>query len=339
MGKFLNFFSKGETCQLLVNLEGRHVSRYQFFKSLLEHNHESLALMAELEQLYYSGRPFSPAELRKKVQQLSMEIENLLADFDRLSEKKHTSLSQVFLTIKNQLIQEVNPKPVFPSQDLVLPLEKIPPESRGMVGAKAGNLAAIKNDLGLPVPEGFAVTAFAFEKFLQENHLAGPIEEALAALNPEAPEKMEEISARIKDWILKARVPAEVAEAAFQAYDTMERKTERGVRLSLRSSAVGEDTEASFAGQFQTVLNVTRQDLLTAYRQVLASKYSPRALFYRYQQGFDDRMTPMCVAGIRMIDSRASGVMYTRDPGQPDAHQIKISSIWGLGEHLVDGSA
>jgi pyruvate, water dikinase len=339
MGKFLNFFSKGETCQLLVNLEGKHVRRYQFFKSLLEHNHESLALMAELEQLYYSGRPCSLAELREKVQRLTLEIEMLLADFDQLSEKKYASLSQVFLNIKNQLVQEVNPRPVFPSQDLVLPLENISPELRSMVGAKAGHLAAIKKDLDLPVPEGFAVTAVAYEKFLQENRLAGPIEEALAELNPEAPEKMEEISARIRNWILKARVPGDVAEAIFQAYDSLEQKTGKGVRLSLRSSAIGEDTEASFAGQFLTVLNVFREDLLAAYRQVLASKYTPRALFYRYQQGFDDRMTPMCVAGVRMIDSRASGVIYTRDPGQPDAHRMKISSIWGLGEHLVDGSA
>ena len=339
MGKFLNLFSKGETCQLLVNLEGRHVSRYQFFKSLLEHNHESLALMADLEQLYYSGRPFSLAELREKIQLLSHEIENLLTDFDRLSEKKYTTLSPVFLEIRDQITRELYPHPVFPTKDLVLPLEMISIETRVMVGAKAGNLAAIKNDLGLPVPEGFAVTAAAYEQFIRENRLAGPIEEALSALKPEDPEGMEKISARIRNWILEARVPQAIEEAFQQAYAALEQKTEGGVRLSLRSSAIGEDTEASFAGQFETVLNVARENLFEAYRQVLAGKYSSRALFYRYQQGFDDRMTPMAVAAIRMIDSRSSGVMYTRDPGQPDSSHLKISSIWGLGEHLVDGSA
>ncbi len=113
MGKFLNLFSKGETCQLLVNLEGRHVSRYQFFKSLLEHNHESLALMADLEQLYYSGRPFSLAELREKIQSLSHEIENLLTDFDRLSEKKYATLSPVFLEIRDQITRELYPTSGF----------------------------------------------------------------------------------------------------------------------------------------------------------------------------------------------------------------------------------
>ena len=107
----------------------------------------------------------------------------------------------------------------------------------------------------------------------------------------------------------------------------------------MRSSAVGEDTEASFAGQYATELNVTRDNLLEAYKAVLASKYSPRAISYRLRYGLEDRDTHMCVAGIVMIDSRASGVLYTVDPSRPDSNLLKINSIWGLGEHLVSGEA
>ena len=107
----------------------------------------------------------------------------------------------------------------------------------------------------------------------------------------------------------------------------------------MRSSAVGEDTEASFAGQHLTVLNVTRENILEAYKAVVASKYSSRAILYRQNFGLDDRDTPMCVAGITMIDSVASGVMYTVDPTQPDSGLLKINSIWGLGEQLVSGEA
>jgi pyruvate,water dikinase len=107
----------------------------------------------------------------------------------------------------------------------------------------------------------------------------------------------------------------------------------------MRSSAIGDDTEASFAGQYATELNVTRDNLLEAYKAVLASKYSPRAISYRLRYGLEDRDTHMCVAGIVMIDSRASGVLYTVDPSRPDSNLLKINSIWGLGEHLVSGEA
>lgn len=339
MGKFLDLFSKGDSCQLLVNLEGKHVSRYQFFKALLEHNHGALSLIAELEQMYYGGQPFSLVEVRKKVQELSEEIKDLLGAFQNLSEEKYPSLSGIFSKIKGQLAVELNPQNLFPAQDLVLLLEELSPEKRSLVGAKAGNLSAIKNDLQVPVPEGFAVTAVAYEKIIEENKLAKPIEVELSLFDPDSFKEMEKISATLKNMILQAKIPEELEGAILRAYDSMEKRLGKNPRISLRSSAIGEDTEAGFAGQFQTVLNVRRESILEAYKTVLASKYSTRALLYRYQQGFIDQMTPMAVAGIRMIDAKTSGVLYTRDPEDPESTHLKISSIWGLGEHLVDGSA
>ncbi|MBU3935951.1 MAG: pyruvate, phosphate dikinase, partial [Proteobacteria bacterium] len=125
----------------------------------------------------------------------------------------------------------------------------------------------------------------------------------------------------------------------MEAYHDLEDKTRPGVRIAMRSSAVGEDSEASFAGQYITELNVTRDNLLEAYKAVVASKYSPRAILYRLRFGFTDEDTPMCVAGIEMIDAQASGVLYTVDPAHPTSGEMKISSIFGLGEHLVSGEA
>jgi pyruvate,water dikinase len=88
-----------------------------------------------------------------------------------------------------------------------------------------------------------------------------------------------------------------------------------------------------------TELNVPRDKLLEAYKTVLASKYSPRAIVYRMRYGFEDRDMRMCVAGIAMVDSRSSGVLYTVDPSRPDSNLLKINSLWGLGEQLVSGEA
>ena len=107
----------------------------------------------------------------------------------------------------------------------------------------------------------------------------------------------------------------------------------------MRSSAVGEDTEATFAGQYDTVLNVTGENIMDAYKTVLASKYSARAIAYRLHYGLDDRETPMCVLGIVMVDSKASGVLYSVDPSRTRSCPVRINSLWGIGEHLVDGSA
>ncbi len=339
MGRFLNLFSKGETCQLLVNLEGKHVSRYQSFKSFLEHNHGALSLIAELEQMVYSNRPFSLVEVRKKVQDLLAEVKDLLKAFHDLSERKYASLSDVFQKLNDRLALELNPKMFYPAQDLVLLFEELTPEKRTMTGVKAANLSAIKTELRLPVPDGFAVTAVAYEKFIEANQLSKPIEIELSSFNPGSLKDMEKISKTLMPMILQAGIPEDIQKAILEAYDSLEERSGKDLRISMRSSAIGEDTEAGFAGQFQTVLNVRRENILEAYKTVLASKYSARALLYLHQQGFVDQLTPMGVAGIGMIDAKTSGVLYTRDPEAPESTHLKISSIRGLGEHLVDGSA
>jgi pyruvate, water dikinase len=339
MNPFLSLFFKGDHCRPLVDLEGTQARRYQSFKTFLNLNHRVLSLMADLEEQYYSGRPLDLARVRVQVSDLNTELQNLLKAFQEFSEKDERALAAVLQRIKDQLERELNPRPIEVYSDLVLRLEEIPPEKRSLVGAKAGNLSAIKKELGLPVPEGFAITTAAYRKFLEYNRLPELIEKALSRFDPESITLTEQISAEIRSLILGAEIPADLEEAILKAFGSLKEGSGKEVRIAVRSSAVGEDTEAGFAGQFQTVLNVRRGQILEAYKTVLASKYSGRALLYRYYQGFVDQLTPMAVAGIQMIEARASGVLYTRDPEAPEGPFLKISAIRGLGEQLVDGSA
>jgi pyruvate, water dikinase len=108
---------------------------------------------------------------------------------------------------------------------------------------------------------------------------------------------------------------------------------------AVRSSAMGEDGEVSFAGQYDTVLDVSREDIFTAYKTVLAGKYSARALTYRLHNGISDAETPMAVLFLLMVDARTSGVVYTLDPlDKCGGACLVICSISGLGSSLVDGS-
>lgn len=109
--------------------------------------------------------------------------------------------------------------------------------------------------------------------------------------------------------------------------------------FAVRSSAIGEDGDISFAGQYSSVLNVALPDLARAYQRVIASLYSPSALSYRMHHGLDDRETPMGVLVLAMVQPRYSGVLYTADPTGADRDSIRISAVAGLGDQLVGGDA
>ncbi len=250
---------------------------------------------------------------------------------------KFNDLEAVFDRIRGE-VERPLALPQVPSGDVfILPIEKIDSEKIRLVGAKAGNLGLITKELGLPVPDGFAVTADGARYFISENGLEDTITKLLSRLDPEDAEALDATCRTLQDNIRNAPVPASLASAILQAYQSLENRTGPNVLISLRSSAIGEDTEASFAGQFTTVLNVRRDNLLEAYKTVLASKYSPRAVWYRWQRGLEDADMPMAVAGLVMIRPKSSGVMYTRDLSDPEGDRLEVSAVWGLGEELVSG--
>ncbi|MBI4800886.1 MAG: pyruvate, phosphate dikinase, partial [Desulfarculus sp.] len=340
MAPWRDIFARKTECVYLAALQGPQAERYRRFRNFLRHNQGALSAMAELEQLYYSGRPFSLACARRLYDDLLESMHGVAWSLEAMTRENSAPLVALVESLDRAIWDELNPALAFASEELVIPFPRLSAQQRGLVGSKAANLAAMKNDLGLPAPDGFAITAAAFELFLHVNDLEEFIEKEVAAISLDSPRSLEIASARIRQQVIfHSQVPASVEAQVLEAYEELEAVTRPGVRVAMRSSAIGEDTEASFAGQYSTELNVTKDGLLLAYQAVLASKYSPRALAYRLHRGLDDRETPMSVACVAMVDSLASGVMYTVDPADPAAGVLKINAIWGLGEHLVDGSA
>jgi pyruvate, water dikinase len=339
MNTLLAKLSKKGRCTSLKKTQGEAAKKYAAFRSLLNHNHAALNVMADMEKLYYSGNPFSLTSVRIKYEELLEAVTGVIYSIEALSGRAYPALFDTVAQIDRDLFHDFNPKCEVPAGRLVVPLEEITPDMYLMVGAKAANLAAINNEMGLPVPQGFVITAQAFERFIKDNRLLRHIKEELSRVTSESVRDIERSGNRLREIILNAPVPAQVEEEIMRAYEALERKAGRRIRIAMRSSAVGEDTDATFAGQYDTVLNVKNEQIIDAYRAVLASKYSPRAIAYRLHFGLDDRETPMCVLGIAMIDSKASGVLYSVDPSSSRACPVKINSLWGVGEYLVDGSA
>jgi pyruvate, water dikinase len=342
MRNILDLFSKENSCRLLVNAEGKIAEKYEYYRQFLIHNHDALNIIAELELLYHGGGPFTMSSVKKRYTDLMETTGKLVYALDRLSGGKYAGLIDACDRIGRDTASIFRSAPPSHPDLLVLPFEAVTADMADLAGPKTTNLASIGNVLKLPVPEGFVVTAAAFNRFLEDNDLIRPIEDMLTELPSDSPADLDRVTAALQKRITQAPVPKPLAAQILKAYETLEAKTEKNVLIAMRSSAVGEDTQASFAGQYATALNVGRDSILDAYKTVLASKYSPRAILYRMRYGLDDQATPMCVAGITMIDAVASGVLYSINPSDPAgrrADELLVTAIWGLGEHLVSGEA
>jgi len=204
--------------------------------------------------------------------------------------------------------------------------------------------------LNLPVPQGFAITTKAFDRFLEANRINEQIQQMIDNCDVENTEQLMETSKRIKQLIVSKEYPqmmrAELIEAYKELSFTNQIVTPKAIELiasgreyaivAIRSSATTEDLPtASFAGQQATFLNVKGiKEYLDSVKQCWASLFEPRAIFYRSKQGFKHSSISVIVQ--RMVNSEASGVMFTINPTTGEENII-IEACWGLGETLVQG--
>lgn len=177
----------------LTNVQGVHVKKYRAFKSFLNHNHAALKAMAEMEQIYYSGRPFAPESVRIKYEELLEAVMGAVSSFESLARRELPRLRDTLREIDRAVSGDISPVYESGEEILVLPFGRITPAARKLVGAKAANLAFIRNELHLPAPDGFAVTAYAFGRFMEENHLWEAVERAFCRHSPEGCTTMHDI--------------------------------------------------------------------------------------------------------------------------------------------------
>ncbi|MFO7714696.1 PEP/pyruvate-binding domain-containing protein, partial [Desulfosarcina sp.] len=330
-------FFKADSCRLLDDSTGPAARRFAHYDAFLNHNHRALRHLAELELLDRGAGLATLASIQHRVNDLLGEVSGLVVSIGGLAGDRYPELPQAFERISGALAPLTERKREVISGPLTLPFSALGTTHLPLAGAKAVNLARIRNQLNFPAPDGFVVTTAAFDLFLRENRLLNPIDEMLTAFDPDG-DDIEEICRRIRETIREAPVPEILAEALRKAYRELAAHHGRMPQLAMRSSAVGEDTEASFAGQYTSVLSVDQKQIDSAYKTVLAGKYTPRAIIYRLRYGLTDEATPMAVAAVVMIQPRASGVLYTLDPARPAAGQARIDAAAGLGEQVVGGS-
>ncbi|MDQ7784028.1 MAG: PEP/pyruvate-binding domain-containing protein [Desulfomonilaceae bacterium] len=330
-------FLKSDSCRLLDDPTGPAAKRFIHYDAFLNHNHRALRILSELELLDRGEGLATLASIQRRAKELLEEVRGLVMSLTGLAGKRYSELPEIFEKIAASLapVVERTREPV--NGPLTLPFPALNPEHVSLAGAKAVNLARLRNELGLPAPDGFVVTTAAFDLFLRENRLLDPIEEMLADFDPDG-DDVDELCSRIRKQIREAPIPGTLVEALDHEYRELSDRVGSTPRLAIRSSAVGEDTEASFAGQYVSVLSVDREQIESAYKTVLAGKYTPRAIVYRLRYGLTDAATPMAAAAVAMIQARAAGVLYTSDPARPTSGQARVDAASGLGEQVVSGS-
>ncbi|MFC6717545.1 phosphoenolpyruvate synthase [Natrialbaceae archaeon GCM10025810] len=215
----------------------------------------------------------------------------------------------------------------------VLWLDEIGADDLETVGGKGASLGELTG-AGLPVPPGFVVTAGTYRTFIEEANID---DELFSAVDVDADDSsaLAEAADRAQELILETPFPEELREEILEAYGDV---GEGDAFVAVRSSATAEDLpDASFAGQQETFLNVTEEDLLDRVRECWASLFTQRAIYYRQEQGFDHADVNIAVVVQQMVDAEKSGVMFTSHPSTGEPTMI-IEAAWGLGEAVVSGA-
>lgn len=210
-------------------------------------------------------------------------------------------------------------------------------EDGNLVGGKGANLGEMTK-FNIPVPPGFVVSAQAYYYFIEKSGLSDKIRTILKNTDRDKPETYEPASEKIKALILDQPVPQEISTPVIRAYLKLGGLF-RNPLVAVRSSATAEDLpEASFAGQQSTFLNVKGEtELIDKLKEAWASLYEARAIFYRDEQKYDHFKVALASPVQIMIQSKASGIMFTADPVGRAKNRIVIEAVYGLGEFIVQG--
>jgi pyruvate, water dikinase len=327
--KFLRRFLKEEADEQV-----RLQEKFTHFRRLLDNNNQALEIMADMEEKLSGDYVFDSSYIHSQVHNLNEQVSGMVTSLNLLTQNRYqTDLVPICNRLQAEILEEIEAVPTIPDTPFILPLSALNRELAPAVGGKMANLGEIGNRIGLPVPQGFAITAAAYKRFLESSSLAADLEAKLSQANIQDLDSLKTISRELQVMVRQAPLPRDLEDAIVQAVQALPTPW-----LAVRSSAVGEDTEFSFAGQFATLLNVDAASVLTHYKEIVASKFTSRAIFYWKYQQFSVHELPMAVGVLAMVPARASGVMFSLDPHAPQDETVLISAVWGLGQYAVNGT-
>ncbi len=302
------------------------------FRQVLDDNNKALEIITDMGDTLSGDYLFDIQYVRRSYADLHTAVGDSLRNFDMLTDGRYPRLRDRFLKI-DEGIRHVIDETVIAAKDLVVFYENVTGDMARDIGGKNYNLAEIRNALKLNVPDAFAVTTRAFDAFMGHNRIFEKI------LLPQDGSPVPGASLHeAHELILHGEMPPDLHRAIDKAVNKISSRCKGKCSLAVRSSAGEEDGEFSFAGQFETILNVPLETAAVekAYRKVLASLYSEKSSIYQKRLGYDLRDMKMAVGCVVMVDAAKSGVLYSIDQ-QGSRDTLIINATWGLGASIVEG--
>lgn len=228
--------------------------------------------------------------------------------------------------------------------DLTIPFSELSLQDLYRVGGKNASLGEMIQKLqtrGIQVPEGFAITVGAYWGFVEQNGIKQKLINVLGTLDRKNFSNLKEVGQDLRNIVQHSVMPDNIVMAIKEAYACLgDGKTPASV--AVRSSATAEDLpQASFAGQHDSFLNVSGEDLLiSAVQACFTSMFTNRAIKYREDNKFDHMSIGLSVGVQRMVrsDLACSGIGFTLEPESGFRNIVQLWGVWGLGENIVQGT-
>lgn len=213
------------------------------------------------------------------------------------------------------------------------PFKELNKSNADIAGGKGASLGEMINS-GIPVPDGYVVLADTFEKFIRDTDLIQEIDAILNDVDHKAVHTVDEASEKIQGLIKQAEMPKSIADEIISSFDTLNAEF-----VAVRSSATAEDgADHAWAGQLDSYLNITKDNVLEKVQHCWASLFTPRAIFYRFEKGLNTTKISVAVVVQKMVNSEKSGIAFSVHPVTEDRNQLIIEAGLGLGEAIVSGS-
>ena len=308
---------------------------FELFREILTLNSAILDQISEANQTLGGDFVFDKHFIETFVEDLSTNVQKLIFALNEMVPVKYDGLIDAYKKIESD-IRAILEGRYIGVEKYILFYDEIKKWDEDSVGSKNAFLCQLQPNLNFKIPQGFAITFYAYHQFLAKQGLLAKIKEILNSMD-KGECSFQGASKMIQNEILKARIPHDLKHDIKEAVARLKKQLEKSPLLAIRSSAYGEDSEHSFAGLYDTVLGVDEHGILDAYKRVIASTFNANALEYRKKIGFKEDETLMAVGCQELINSQVSGIVYSLNPVDPASDTLIVSSTWGIGGLIVSG--
>jgi pyruvate,water dikinase len=309
--------------------------RFRAFRVIGAANNDFLSTLASLQDRLGRGGAAGAASLASGYEALSTPVGVMARALAELSGGRYQDLVRRYEALDRELVLEVLKERPMEVGPLVVWSDSPEARNPASVGPKAARLSEITASGAATVPPFFCITVHAYRLFMEATGIQDLVREALGAGDLADSHSLRSFSSVVAAAIEAASVPNTLADEIMTAHARLRGACASEFGVAVRSSAVVEDSESSFAGQFESLLGVGEGGLLDAYKSVVASKYRAEALRYALARGFMDEDVLMPVLVMAMVQPKAAGVAYSRSPDGP-AHAM-VTAVRGLAQPIVEG--